>query len=309
MNDDELLALAKKLYDQGLGDDEVDEHLRRAMMGQGTDETISGPAAFGMGLASSTAGDVSADLEPEHRGRMAKAFAPQSGIGRGINQTIEEQMATSDAAQTERPGAHFLGAITPAVMDMGGSLAASAPSLLRGAGRLLRTGKEYAGATKLGRAYQRAGRSTPPSPAPSPNRYRGFEEPPQGSFPAIEGTGGGRTTFGMSVGEARAANAPMASAREHAVRAPVVAGTSQPMAGGAAAERSAAARASKATAQVEAEIAAGTRTPKGNRFVSGKDPSGKYRAPKARPSGGLNSPEAKRLSTELNELLKQNMAK
>jgi len=44
---------------------------------------------------------------------------------------------------------------------------------------------------------------------------------PQGSFPPIEGTGGGRSTMGMSVGEARALNAPQASAREVAARTPL----------------------------------------------------------------------------------------
>lgn len=160
MNEDDLLALADKLYGKGLSDHEVDEHLRRALMGQGEESSVSGPEAFGMGLASSTAGDPSADVEPEAKGRMAASFAPKSNIGAGVRGAIEEQVATSEAAQNERPGTHFLGAITPSVLELGGTAVQSGPALMRGAQRLGRTAKEYAGATKLGRAFQRAGRIT-----------------------------------------------------------------------------------------------------------------------------------------------------
>lgn len=377
MNDDELAALADKLYAQGLGDDEVDEHLRRAMGTAGENETTPVEAgamhaldALSFGLGSGRPGEFSG-YQGGAGGRQM--LSPEARAEREAG--ADDYDTALAGAEQEHPTAATVGrygTLALPIVGIGPKGVMSAARGVAGAGaRLAGVGKAMADELPVVgrrgligrpvRAGMKAWEGSRPVTAmpvpPTPNAARGaFEVPPQGSFPPIEGTGGGQTTFGMSVGEARAANAPAAYAREH-----VVAGTARPPAAGVAAERAAhrpygagpeggmqevaypgrrpiqvpidsryAETILGPTGSLKAPVVAGTprpvpagagaemrgysRTgsttpsrPQAHRVGVAKGVPKPPPVPEARASG-LDSPEAKRLSKELNDLMAQHLA-
>lgn len=322
MNDDELAALADKLYAQGLGDDDVDEHLRRAMGTPVENETTPIEAgamhaldALSFGLGGGRPGEFSG-YQGGAGGRQM--LSPEARAEREAG--ADDYDTALAGAEQEHPTAATVGrygTLALPIVGIGPKGVMSAARGVAGAGgRLAGVGKAIADELPVVgrrglvgrpvRAGMKAWEGSRPVTAipvpPTPNAAKGaFEVPPQGSFPPIEGTAGGKTTFGMSAGEARAANAPQAAAREQAARiptkAPVVAGTSRPVPAGAGAEMRGYSRTGSTTPS----------RPQAHRVGVAKGVPKPPPVPEARASG-LDSPEAKRLSKELNDLMAQHLA-
>jgi len=248
VNDEELAALADKLIEQGLSDDEIVAHLSRAKIGSAPQEDATSPIEAGaMHAFDALTGYSTAPRGGWSLGGSAELESPEE---RAQQQTIaEDRQAALAVAGQEHPIASMVGrygTLALPIVGMGPrGLMATGKGLAQGGGRVLSAGKAMLGETPIigrrgmvGRpvragikAWQKSAPNATPQPTVAPRGHGhgqttpAFEIPPQGSFPPIGEAGGGRSTLGLSAGEARAANAPAAYAREHVGRPSTATGT------------------------------------------------------------------------------------
>ena len=233
MNEEELAALADKLLAQGLGEDEILEHLSNAKHGGAPAEEGELDATSPVEAASMHAIDALS---------MGLGDRPGKGSGYGGGEGGRQMLSDEDRqsremsaderelalaiAEQEHPTASKVGRYGTLALPIVGlgpkGVASLGKGLASGGGRMLKVIKGMMGEAPivgkrgmLGRPI-RAGmkafaESKPPVIPKAPIKT-------QGGYPSIEGGMGGEATMGLSAGEARALNAPRARAAELAAR-------------------------------------------------------------------------------------------
>lgn len=248
MNEEELAALAEKLLAQGLPEDEILAHLSHAKHGGAAEPGIGEYVAeAGKGL-----GDVALAIPRTLKAAGHAVTEALPGLGHEPNYEPAKELALSipmmgynaekNAMEAEGPekvralmNLASLGLLGLGAKGKGPALPTAAAAargglkLLPSAKAMMGKGAQVAGGVGkamfdelpvvgrrgiVGRPVRAGLKAAKAAMQKTPDATEVVTE----TFEPIEGTGGGVTTEGMSAGEARAANAPLARAKELASR-------------------------------------------------------------------------------------------